>query len=171
MARRMGGGRLVGFVPVVLMNAVLAAPAASLDIKNLTLEELMDIDVYSASRRLEPVQAIPSAAYVLTNEDIRRSRAQTIPEALRLLPGVNVARVDASRWAVSIRGFNERITHNIQVLIDGRSAYDPLFAGTFWKMQDTLLEDIERIEVVRRPGGTLCLFQRRTGARRAGPAR
>lgn len=137
MARRLRCGRLVGFVPVLLMSSVLAAAPPSFDIKNLTLEELMEIDVYSASRRLEPVQGIPGAVCVLTGEDIRRSRAQSISEVLRLVPGVNVARVDASRWAISIRGFNERITHDIQVLIDGRSIYDPLFADTFCEMRET----------------------------------
>lgn len=132
-----------------------AARAIPIDIKRLTLEELMQIDVYSASRRLEPVKGVASAVYVLTDDDIRRSRALTVPEALRLVPGVQVARVDASRWAVSIRGFNERITHNLQVMIDGRSVYDPLFAGVFWEAQDIMLEDVERIEVIRGPGGTL----------------
>lgn len=147
---------LCGAVIWILSGArALAVELAALDIKLLTLEQLMEIDVYSASRRLESVQDTPSAVYVLTNEDLRRSRALTIPDALRLVPGVQVARVDASRWAVSIRGFNERITHNIQVMIDGRSVYDPLFAGVFWEAQDVMMEDVERIEVVRGPGGTL----------------
>src|SRR5688572_14420577 len=85
-----------------------AIEVAALDIKRLTLEELAEVEVYSASRRLESAQGVPSATFVLTNDDIRRSRVRSIPEALRLVPGVQVARVDANKWAVSIRGFNAR---------------------------------------------------------------
>lgn len=134
---------------------VRAVEVAAFDIKRLTLEELADIDVYSASRRLEPVQGTPSAIFVLTNEDIRRSRARSIPEALRLVPGVQVARVDANKWAVSIRGFNSRSANKLLVLIDGRSIYDPLFSGVFWESNDVMLEDVDRIEVIRGPGGAL----------------
>ncbi len=133
----------------------LRAEAPVLDVKRLTLEELMDIDVYSAARRLEPIQGVPSAVYVLTNEDIRRSRVTSIPEALRLVPGVDVARVDANKWAVSIRGFNTRSANKLLVLVDGRSIYDPLFAGVLWEARDVMLEDVDRIEVIRGPGGTL----------------
>lgn len=120
----------------------------------------MDIDVYSASRRLEPLQQIPSAIYVLTGEDIRRARVTSVPEALRLVPGVQVARVDANKWAVSIRGFtggfdSGRTANKLLVLVDGRSIYDPLFSGTLWEARDVMLEDIDRIEVIRGPGGTL----------------
>lgn len=142
------------FAALAFLHPAFAAPQR-LDIKRLRLEDLMEIDVYTASRRLEPYLTAANAIYVLTSEDIGRADALAIPELLRLVPGVNVARVDASRWAVSIRGFNERITHNLQVLIDGRSVYDPLFAGVFWEAQDLLLEDIDRIEVIRGPGGTL----------------
>lgn len=140
---------------VVALSDLAQGATPILDIKRLTLEQLSEIDVYTASRRTESVLGVPSAVYVLTNDDIRRARVLSIPEALRLVPGVNVARVDASRWAVSIRGFNERITHNLQVLIDGRSIYDPLFGGVFWEAQDLVLEDVDRIEVIRGPGGTL----------------
>ena len=157
MSRRHSGRQLAALVLAhfVYSAAVYADNGAAFDIKSASLEELMHIDVYTAARRLEPLHGVPSAVFVLTREDIRRSRALTLPEVLRQVPGVNVARVDASRWAVSIRGFNERITHNLQVLVDGRSIYDPLFAGVFWEAQEMLLEDIERIEVIRGPGGTL----------------
>lgn len=140
---------------IASVSLPLNAQLATLDIKRLTLEELMEIDVYSAGRRLEPVHEVPSAIYVLTNEDIRRARVTSIPEALRLVPGVQVARVDANKWAVSIRGFNSRIANKLLVLIDGRSIYDPLFSGTLWESKDLMLEDVERIEVIRGPGGTL----------------
>ena len=160
--RRYRAPRLLGAaVGAAVALASICAPIALgadtpiLDIKQLTLEELMEINVYSAARRLQPVQETPSATYVLTNEDIRRARVTSIPEALRLVPGVQVARVDANKWAVSIRGFNTRTANKLLVLIDGRSVYDPLFSGVLWEARDVTLEDVERIEVVRGPGGTL----------------
>jgi len=115
----------------------------------------MDINVYSASRQDETVRETPAAVYVLTAGDIRRSRATSVPEVLRLVPGVQAARIDANKWAVSIRGFNSRTTNNLLVMVDGRSVYDPLFSGVLWEGRDVMLEDIDRIEVVRGPGGTL----------------
>jgi len=154
--------RILGlFVPLSYVACILtvsyahAIEVAALDIKRLTLEELAEVEVYSASRRLESAQGVPSATFVLTNEDIRRSRVRSIPEALRLVPGVQVARVDANKWAVSIRGFNARSANKLLVLIDGRSVYDPLFSGVFWESQDVVLADIDRIEVIRGPGGAL----------------
>ena len=131
------------------------APALAFDVRRLTLEELMDLNVYSVSRRDETVRAAPAAIYVLTAEDIRRARVRSVPEALRLVPGVQVARVDANKWAVSIRGFNNRAANKLQVMIDGRSIYDPLFSGVLWESRDVMLENIDRIEVIRGPGGTL----------------
>jgi iron complex outermembrane recepter protein len=137
-----------------LSSIALAAPNMQ-DFKRMSVEELMDIEVYSASRRLEPSQSVPSAIYVLTAETIRRSRVTSIPEALRLVPGVQVARVDANKWAISMRGFNSREANKLLVLMDGRSIYDPLFSGVLWESQDAMLENIDRIEVIRGPGGTL----------------
>ncbi|HEY8509875.1 MAG TPA: TonB-dependent receptor, partial [Steroidobacteraceae bacterium] len=111
--------------------------------------------VYSASRYIEPSHVSPSAIFVITNEDIRRSHANSVPEALRLAPGVQVGRVDANKWAVSMRGFNSREANKLLILVDGRSIYDPLFSGMLWESQDFMLEDIDRIEVIRGPGGTL----------------
>jgi iron complex outermembrane recepter protein len=124
-------------------------------LKKLSLEDLSDIQVYSASRRLEPTQTVPSAIFVLTQEDLRRSHVTTVPDALRLVPGVQVGKVDANKFAVSMRGFNSREANKLLVLVDGRTIYDPLFSGMLWESQDFLLEDIERIEVIRGPGGTL----------------
>ncbi|MGA2135313.1 MAG: TonB-dependent receptor [Bryobacteraceae bacterium] len=127
--------------------------AASL--KQLTLEQLSQIDVTSPSKEPSPAFRSPVAIYVITSEDIRRSGVTTIPEALRLAPGVEVARIDGSQWSVGVRGFGTQLSRSVLVLIDGRSVYTPLFAGTYWDVQDYLLEDIDRIEVIRGPGGTI----------------
>jgi iron complex outermembrane receptor protein len=130
-------------------------PRDEVDLTELSLKELMDIEVVSVSKRAEPISAAAAAVYVLTREDLRRSGATSIAEALRLVPGVEVARIDANKWAVSARGFNGRFANKLLVLIDGRSVYTPLFSGVFWEVQDTLLEDVDRIEVIRGPGATL----------------
>ena len=128
---------------------------SGLDLMDLSLEELMEVEVSSVGRKLQKVSESPAAVYVIHQEDIRRSGATSIPEALRLVPGLSVARVDGSTWSVASRGFNGRFLNKLQVLIDGRSVYSPPFSAVHWDMQDTLLDDIERIEVVRGPGGTL----------------
>jgi iron complex outermembrane receptor protein len=92
---------------------------------------------------------------VITQEDIRRSGATGLPELLRLVPGAEVARIDSDHWAIGVRGFGGEFSKSLLVLIDGRSVYSPLFAGVYWQVQDTLLEDIDRIEVIRGPGGTI----------------
>jgi iron complex outermembrane recepter protein len=140
--------------PLLALTATAATPTLA-DFKRMSLEELMEIEVFSASRRLEPTQSVPSAVFVLTSEDLRRSRVTSIPEALRLVPGVQVGRVDANKWAVSMRGFNSREANKLLVLLDGRSIYDPLFSGVLWESQDVMLEDVDRIEVIRGPGGTV----------------
>jgi len=130
-------------------------PDVPADLTRLTLEELMDIQVTSVSKGEEDFSKAASAIFVLTQEDIRRSGVNTIPEALRMVPGVHVAQIDSSTWAISARGFNSRFANKLLVLIDGRSTYTHVFSGTFWDEQDMVLEDIERIEVIRGPGGTL----------------
>jgi iron complex outermembrane receptor protein len=115
----------------------------------------MSIEVTTVGRSPDFAWRVPAAVYVITREQIERSGATTLPEALRLAPGVQVARIDAGKWAIGSRGFADRLARSIRVLIDGRAVYSPLFAGTYWETQDVLLEDIERIEVVRGPGGTL----------------
>src|SRR6266849_3953276 len=124
-------------------------------LKRLSLEQLGNIKTTTASK--EPVAATrtPAAIYVITQEDIRRSGATSIPEVLRLVPGVEVARIDSSRWSIGVRGFGSRLSRSVLVLIDGRTVYTPLFAGVYWDVQDTLLADIDRIEVIRGPGGTI----------------
>jgi len=125
------------------------------NLKQLSLEELGDVRVTTVSKEPEEVRHTPAAIYVLTQEDIRRSGATNIPEALRLVPGVEVARIDSDHWSVGIRGFGSEFSKSVLVLIDGRSVYTPLFAGVYWQLQNVLLEDVERIEVIRGPGGTI----------------
>ncbi len=121
----------------------------------VSLEDLGQIEVTTASKVPVKATRTPAAIYVITQEDIRRSGATSIPEALRLAPGVEVARVDSNTWSLGMRGFESTLSRSVLVLIDGRSVYTPLFAGVYWQVQDTLLEDIERIEVIRGPGGTI----------------
>jgi iron complex outermembrane receptor protein len=121
----------------------------------MSLEQLGNVEITTASKEPEELKRTPAAIYVLTQEDIRRSGATTIPELLRLVPGVEVARIDSDHWAVGVRGFGGEFSKSLLVLIDGRSVYSPLFAGVYWQVQDTLLEDVDRIEVIRGPGGTI----------------
>jgi len=114
-----------------------------------------DRGVTSVSKHTEKLSEAPAAIFVITQEDIRRSGATTIAEALRLAPGLEVARVDSHDWAISSRGFNELYANKLLVVIDGRSVYTPLFSGVQWDVQDTMMEDIDRIEVIRGPGATL----------------
>ena len=125
------------------------------NLKQVSLEELGQIEVTTASKVPVKATRTPAAIYVITREDIRRSGATSIPEALRMAPGVEVARVDSNTWSLGVRGFESTLSRSVLVLIDGRSVYTPLFAGVYWQVQDTLLEDIERIEVIRGPGGTI----------------
>ena len=146
-----------------LLTAALAAPAAAQeeeglppeDLKKLSIEELMDIDVTSVSRRSERLSRAAAAVTVITGEDIRRMGATTLPEALRLINSVQVAQADGRTWAITTRGFNLTTANKLLVLIDGRSVYTPLFSGVFWDVQHVFLEDVERIEIIRGPGATL----------------
>jgi len=122
---------------------------------NLLTLSLSDLMTKSIMRVSEPLSSVPAAVAVVTGNDIHRSGARTIPEALRLVPGLNVAQLDAAQWAVSARGFNDVFANKLLVMQDGRSIYTPLFSGVFWDVQGTMMEDIDRIEVVRGPGATL----------------
>ena len=142
----------------VLLAAVLACPARGADadrLGDLSVEQLLDLKVTSVARREEKLSQSPAAVFVITQEDIRRSGATTIPEMLRLAPGLDVARVDAHAWAIGSRGFNDVFSNKLLVLIDGRSVYTPLFSGVYWDVQDVMLEDLDRIEVIRGPGAAL----------------
>jgi iron complex outermembrane receptor protein len=136
-------------------GAIAADADQQRDLTSMSLEELARTKVSSVSKTDEPRFRTPAAVQVVTAEDIRRAGATSIVEALRLAPGVHVARINSNQWAVGIRGFTSRLARSQLALMDGRSLYTPLFAGTYWETQDTLLEDVERIEIVRGPGGTL----------------
>ncbi len=143
---------------VALTNASpgeAAAPSAGLaSLSGLSLEQLMDVKVTILGPS-ETVSRTPAAVSVVTADDIKRSGARNIPEALRLVPGMDVAQIDSSEWAVSARGFNDQSANKLLVMEDGRSIYTPVFSGVFWDVQDTMMEDIDHIEVVRGPGATL----------------
>jgi iron complex outermembrane receptor protein len=115
----------------------------------------MDIEVTSVSKKPQKHSEAAAAIFVISNEDLRRWGVTSLPDALRRVPGLQVARIDANKWAITVRGFNSRFANKLLVLIDGRSVYTPLFAGVYWESHDVPLEDIERIEVIRGPGGTL----------------
>lgn len=131
------------------------APESVSDLANLSVEELLNLQVTSVSKKSQNIKEAAAAIYVLTQDDIRRSGATSIPEVLRLVPGLHVARISANNWAITSRGFNGLFGNKLLVLMDGRSVYTPLFSGVFWDTQDTLLEDIDRIEVIRGPGAAL----------------
>ena len=140
---------------VACADAPIPVAATAPDLTQLSLEQLVRLDVTIANKSPHPWFETPAAVAVITADDIRRSGATSIPEALRLAPGFEVARVDGHTWAISARGFNSIFSRDLLVMIDGRSVYTPLFSGVFWDVQDVLMEDIDRIEVVRGPGGTL----------------
>jgi iron complex outermembrane receptor protein len=121
----------------------------------LSLEQLGNTEVTSTTKEPEQIWKTSAAVYVITQDDIHRSGVTNLPDALRLAPGVEVAQIDSNKWSIGIRGFENRLSRSVLVLIDGRSVYTPLFAGVYWEVQDTLLEDVERIEVIRGPGGTI----------------
>jgi iron complex outermembrane receptor protein len=120
-----------------------------------SLEQLVNTDVQIASRHDESWRTTAAAVYVLTHEDIVRSGARTIPDCLRLVPGLDVAQINSNTWAVSARGFEDRFSNSLLVMVDGRVVYNHLFGGVFWDVQDILMEDIDRIEVVRGPGAVM----------------
>src|SRR3979490_2562102 len=146
---------LAGLVPAIWADSTETSEATEGRLTQVSLEQLGQIEVTTASKRPVKVSRTPAAIYVVTQEDIRRSGATSIPEALRLAPGVEVARVDSNTWSLGVRGFGSALSRSVLVLIDGRTVYTPRFAGVYWQVQDTLLEDIERIEVIRGPGGTI----------------
>ena len=142
-------------VETVGTNAVPPSVESPAAYKKMSLEELMDQDVTSVSRQPEPYGQAPAAIVVVTQDQIRRSGASSIPEALRLADNLEVAQKDANDWAISARGFNTALANKLLVLMDGRTVYTPLFSGVIWDVQDYLLEDLDRIEVISGPGGTL----------------
>jgi iron complex outermembrane receptor protein len=140
-----------------LLGAATAVRAQSQDLADLDLETLMGMDVFvtSASKRAQVTADSAAAAYVITREDIRRSGATNLPELLRTVPGVHVARIDGRAWTVTSRGFSSRFANKLLVMVDGRSIYTSVYSGVLWEEQAVALEEIERVEVVRGPGGAL----------------
>jgi iron complex outermembrane receptor protein len=120
-----------------------------------SLEQLLNVEVTSVSKKEQKLSRTAAAVFVINHEDIRRSGAENLPDVLRMAPGVEVARIDANAWAITIRGFNSRFSNKVLVLVDGRSVYTPSFSGVYWDQLDMPLEDIERIEVIRGPGATV----------------
>jgi iron complex outermembrane receptor protein len=159
MDRRVFSKRFVS----ILLPAVLAPAAAHAeagremgrDFADLSLEELANIQVTSVSKRAESLSEASASIFVITGDDIRRAGAPTLPEALRLAPNLQVARVDARNYAITARGFNNPLENKLLVLIDGRIVYSPLFSGVYWDVQNLVMEDIDRIEVISGPGSTL----------------
>ncbi len=152
----------LGAICALLASAVAFSPAAAagnastiVDLKQLNVEDLMNVEVTSVSRHPEKLREAASAIQVITQEDIRRSGATSIPEALRLADNLQVAQKNSHDWAISARGLNTNLGNKLLVMIDGRSVYTPLYSGVFWDVQDYLMEDIDRIEVISGPGGTL----------------
>jgi len=125
------------------------------DLAQASIEDLMHIEITSASRKGELAGDVPAAVYVITQDDIRRSGMTRIPDLLRLAPGVEVAQINSNKWAVSVRGFNSLYANKLLVLVDGRSLYNRIFSGVLWDTEDLLLDDIDRIEVIRGPGAAI----------------
>ena len=148
---------MAGFVAVLLI--FLARPAwpqqANSDLTERSLEDLMNIKVTSVSKTEQTLSRTASAVFVMTAEEIQRSGATNIPDLLRMVPGIDVAQINANTWAVSARGLNGRFSNELLVTVDGRNVYTPTFGGVFWDVLGLPLEDIERIEVIRGPGGTI----------------
>lgn len=149
--------RALGLCAAVLFAHTLYAsePQTIDDLKALSITELFDVPVTSVSRQPQKLSNAAAALFVITREDIRRAGVTSVPELLRMVPGIQVARIDANKWAISARGFNGRYSNKLLVQKDGRTLYSPLYSGVYWDVQDTLLDDIERIEVIRGPGATL----------------
>ena len=146
---------LIGLAGLPAAGAFAAAMAPAPSIADLSIEELMNVEVVSVSKKSQKLSDTAAAVFVISGDDIRRSGARNLPEALRLAPGVDVATIGGGAYAVSIRGFNGRFANDLLVLLDGRSVYNNLFSGVIWEQQLPFLDDIDRIEVTRGPGGAI----------------
>jgi iron complex outermembrane recepter protein len=152
-------GFVLGFVILTMIASSAGSNSSESDqqtgLAQLSLEQLGNIEVTTASKAPEQAWKSSAAVYVITQDDIERSGATTVPEALRLAPGVEVARIDSNKWSIGIRGFGSRLARDVLVLIDGRTVYTTLLAGTYWEVQNLMLQDVERIEIIRGPGATI----------------
>jgi iron complex outermembrane recepter protein len=151
-------GRIVRTGAMVAALALYALPGwpqqTPPDLAEKSLEDLMNVEVTSVSKKAEKLSQTASAVFVITPEDISRSGSTNLPDLLRMVPGVDVAQINANTWAISVRGLNQRFSNELLVLVDGRSVYTTEFGGVYWDSLDLPLEDIERIEVIRGPGGS-----------------
>jgi len=148
-------GAFVVTLVALFADSLCGAQSKDRDLTELSLEDLMNVQVTSAAKREEKLSQTPAAIYVITGDDIRHSGVTTLADALRLAPGVQVSQISSNAWAVTIRGFGALYSNKLLVMIDGRSVYSPIFSGVLWNRQDTFLEDIDRIEVIRGPGASL----------------
>lgn len=150
-------GRIDTVILLLAVFVTITVPcyANDTDLTTMSIEDLMAIQVTSVSKKSQNLSDSAAAIFVITAEDIEQSGATCIPELLRMVPGLNVARIDSNKWAISSRGFNSRFSDKLLVLMDGRSVYNALYSGVYWEVQDTILEDVERIEVIRGPGATI----------------
>ena len=158
------GSRGIWFLSVALAAGMATAPVSFAqqnaqqnppDLTSKSIEDLMNIEVTSASKKEQKLSRVAAAIYVITQEDIRRSGATNIEDLLRIVPGVDVAEINGSTWAIGARGFNEQLSNKLLVLVDGRIVYTEAFGGVYWDTVDLPLEDIDRIEVIRGPGGSI----------------
>lgn len=145
----------LGLALACLGPVIKAQSRVASDLSEASLEDLMNMEVSWVSRKEQKLSKVAAAIFVITQEDIRRSGATNIPDLLRMAAGLEVAQINANTWGISGRGFNGQFANKLLVLIDGRTVYDPSNSGTYWDVQDTVLEDIERIEVIRGPGATI----------------
>src|SRR5579863_9245130 len=139
----------------LILLALSGVALAQQDLTELSLGDLMNTKVTSVSKKEQSLSKVAAAIFVITQEDIRRSGATNIPDLLRMVPGLDVAQINGNTWAISARGFNLQFANKLLVLVDGRAVYTPLFGGVYWDTVDVPLEDIEQIEVIRGPGGTV----------------
>lgn len=146
---------------LILLFGLVVGPAAAVaqtpppDLSEVSIEDLMRIEITSAARKEQRAGDVAAAVFVITRDDIRRSGMTNIPDLLRLAPGVQVAQINANKWAVSVRGFNSLYANKLLVLVDGRSVYNRLFSGVYWDVEDLMIDDIDRIEVIRGPGAAI----------------
>src|SRR5436190_13761032 len=141
--------------PLVIAQPSNVVESSASYYKSLSLDQLMSMNVTSVSRQPEPYSSAPAALQVVTSDDIQRFGASSIPEALRLADNLYIAQRSSASWDISARGFNASVGNKLLVLMDGRTIYTPLLSGVIWNEQDYLMNDLDRIEVISGPGGTL----------------
>jgi iron complex outermembrane receptor protein len=146
---------MIAWITLLVISGPRSHPQQLGDLTQKSLEDLMNIEITSVSKKEQRTSEAPAAIFVISREDIRRSGALNVPDLLRMVPGVDVAQIDTGKWAISARGFNGQYSNKLLVLVDGRTVYTPIFAGVFWDSQNILLDTIERVEVIRGPGAAV----------------